>query len=192
MCESDTDFVLQNDLSLMIKFNLFSNKIQLFFFYENKKANPPAKKISWLFNGRLLGDNLFKHAHQTFKHQNEHQNHELKDKNQTKHNSIKKQTKHKNHQTELQTKNQLIHSNRTQKLSQRTKQSVRLRRAKELINVEQFIERITFRNDDHSLMSVKTANRFYNGKYECLTSNSIGSTYSEPVILDIKCKLILL
>ena len=76
-------------------------------------------------------------------------------------------------------RNQLTHSSRASK--PRTKP----RSKKELING---LQNVTFRNEDHSLMSISSANREHNGKYECLTSNTIGTTHSESVTLDIKCK----
>lgn len=162
------------------------------------------KKISWLFNGRLLDDALQPnhqkehHNHQIKNHkignQIEHQKTEYESEDQTKiidqnkdhikHLTKKHQTKHRiNQQTAYQNENQnkLIYSNRT------SKQRMKQRSKKELIN-EQYIDRITFRNEDHSLMSISSANRLHNGKYECLATNSIGTTHSEPVLLDIKCE----
>lgn len=66
-----------------------------------------------------------------------------------------------------------------------SQQKIKNRTRKELINEQ---SNITFRNDDQSLMSISLANRNHNGKYECLATNSMGTTHSESVNLDIKCK----
>lgn len=180
------------------------------------------KRISWLFNGRLLGEpsngqladsSVQQHVRQNAHHHNRQQETENRKTesdqssytNQTRQRSAssskqsnkkqaKHQSKHKGHHQEsgeseesggLSGRNQLAHSSRSSAGKQKTKQ--RLKSKRELIT-GQPIERITFRNEDRSLMSINSASRLHNGRYECLTSNSIGSTHSEPVTLDIKCE----
>lgn len=91
----------------------------------------------------------------------------------------------KDHLNYENNENQLIHSNRTlNQMNGREKMNMSSR--KELIN---YIERIKFRNDaDHSLMSINSATRESNGDYQCVVSNSIGTTYSDRVAVDVKCK----